>query len=255
MNRSLPAGTDADPLSDRLSLDRHFGHIDHWVFDLDNTLYPARCNLFAQVDVRITDFIASALDLDKVAARIKQKDYYLRYGTSLRGMMIDHGMEPAAFLDYVHDIDVTPVAPSPLLACALRALPGRKLIYTNGSVRHAENILTRLGIADQFDGIFDIVAADYVPKPDPTPYATMVRRFALNPARSAMVEDLHRNLGPAADLGMTTVWVRTESEMSRPELKGEFKPLSDDHPGDHVHHVIADVEAWLADLTAVQRGG
>lgn len=221
-----------------------FGHIDHWVFDLDNTLYPARCNLFAQVDVRITDYIASALGMEREAARIKQKEYYRLHGTSLRGMMIEHGMEPAAFLDYVHDIDVSPVAPSPVLADALKALPGRKVIFTNGSVRHAENVMARLGVADHFDGIFDIVAADYVPKPDPAPYATMMRRFGINPARAAMVEDLHRNLAPAAAAGMTTVWVRTDSEYSQPD------PSTHVHPGDHVHHVITDVEAWLADLTA-----
>lgn len=241
---STAAAADSAPLTDR------FGHVDHWVFDLDNTLYPARCNLFAQVDVRITDYIANALGLDRETARIKQKEYYQRHGTSLRGMMIDHGMEPAAFLDYVHDIDVTPVPPSPLLSASLGALPGRKLVFTNGSVRHAENVLARLGVADHFDGIFDIVAADYVPKPDPAPYATMIRRFGLNPARAAMVEDLHRNLMPAAHAGMTTVWVRTDSEFSHPERKvGDATPLPD-HPGPHVHHVIGDVEAWLAGLTA-----
>ena len=223
-----------------------FAHVDHWVFDLDNTLYPARCNLFAQVDVRITDFIAEALGLDRETARIKQKDYYRRHGTSLRGMMIDHDMDPAAFLAYVHDIDVTPVPPSPLLADALRALPGRKLIFTNGSVRHAENVMTRLGVADHFDGIFDIVAADYVPKPDPAPYAAMLRRFAIDPARAVMVEDLHRNLLPAAAAGMTTVWVRTDSEFSHPDPTLAAGP----HPGQHVHHVVDDVEAWLIDLTA-----
>ncbi|MFV3073849.1 pyrimidine 5'-nucleotidase [Niveispirillum fermenti] len=230
-----------------------FAHVDQWVFDLDNTLYPARCNLFAQVDVRITDYIARELALDREAARARQKDYYLRHGTSLRGMMIHHGMDPAAFLDYVHDIDVTPVAPSPAMAAALRALPGRKLVFTNGSVRHAENVLTRLGVADQFDGIFDIVAADYVPKPDPATYAAMARRFALEPSRAVMVEDLHRNLGPAAEMGMTTVWVRTESEFSHPEMKGEFKPQAIQHPGPHVHHVIDDVETWLEGLAARRR--
>lgn len=242
----------AAPTAD-IARDARFDHVDHWVFDLDNTLYPARCNLFAQVDVRITDFIARALDLDHASARAKQKQYYLEHGTSLRGMMIHHGMDPADFLDYVHDIDVTPVPPSPVLAASLRALPGRKLVFTNGSVRHAENVLSRLGVADQFDGIFDIVAADYVPKPDPTPYAVMARRFAVEPSRAVMVEDLHRNLGPAAAMGMTTVWVRTDSEHSRPELNGTYKPLSDDHPGPHVHHVIDDVEGWLADLTAPVR--
>lgn len=221
-----------------------FDHVDHWVFDLDNTLYPARCNLFAQVDVRITDYIAKALGMEREAARHKQKEYYRLHGTSLRGMMIDHGMDPAPFLSYVHDIDVTPVAPSPLLAGALKVLPGRKVIFTNGSVRHAENVMARLGVADHFDGIFDIVAADYVPKPDPAPYATMIRRFGINPARAAMVEDLHRNLAPAAAAGMTTVWVSTDSEFSHPD------PTAHIHPGDHVHHVITDVETWLADLTA-----
>lgn len=225
-----------------------FSHVETWIFDLDNTLYPASSNLFAQVDVRITDFIARNLGLPSELARAKQKDYYLRYGTSLRGMMLEHGMDPADFLAYVHDIDVTPVAPSPGLDGALEQLPGRKLIYTNGSVRHAENVLTRLGIARHFQGIFDIVAADYLPKPDPRPYLEMVARFGIDTPRAAFVEDLHRNLAPAADLGMTTVWVRDDNPFSHPENLGRSDAAPVAHPGGHVHHIVTDLEQWLVDL-------
>lgn len=245
---AAPASRAPAAVSPTLPAPDHFAHIDTWIFDLDNTLYPASCNLFSQVDVRITDFIANALGMDKAAARAKQKDYYLRYGTSLRGMMLDHGMDPAEFLDYVHDIDVTPVQPSQALADAIGALPGRKLIYTNGSVRHAENVMTRLGVAAHFQGIFDIVAADYVPKPDPRPYTEMVARFGVDAPRAVFVEDLHRNLAPAAAMGMTTVWLRGESEFSHPEHLGTPQPVPE-NPGPHVHHVIDDLERWLVDLS------
>jgi putative hydrolase of the HAD superfamily len=226
-----------------------FAHVQEWIFDLDNTLYPAACNLFAQVDVRITDFIASELGLDAVAAKQLQKDYYRRFGTSLRGMMLDHGTDPERFLHYVHDIDVTALPPSPALATAIGALPGRKLIYTNGSVRHAENVMTRLGIAQHFTGIFDIVAADYRPKPDPQPYAEMVARFGIDSRRAAFVEDLHRNLVPPAAMGMTTVWLRADSAFSHPENKIGEVAAPIDHPGDHVHHIIDDLEEWLVGLS------
>ncbi|QJE74013.1 pyrimidine 5'-nucleotidase [Aerophototrophica crusticola] len=219
-----------------------FRHVEAWVFDLDNTLYPAHCNLFAQVDRRIGEFIAERFGLSYEEARAKQKAYFRTYGTSLRGLMLEHDMDPVPFLEYVHDIDVTPIGPSEPLDQALAALPGRKLVYTNGSVRHAENILARLGIATRFDGIYDIVAADYVPKPDPRPYAEFVRRFEVDPSRAVMVEDIARNLVPAAALGMTTVWVRSEADWSRPDMGGVGH-------GDHIHHVVDDLEAWLGDLS------
>jgi putative hydrolase of the HAD superfamily len=217
---------------------QRFRHVRDWVFDLDNTLYPANCNLFAQVDQRIGAFIADHFGIPREEARVIQKRYFRDHGTTLRGLMVEHDIDPVPFLDYVHDIDVTPVAPSTQLDQALARLPGRKLVYTNGSVRHAENVLTRLGIAGRIDGIFDIVAAGYVPKPDPRPYATFVERFGLDPAVAIMVEDIARNLVPAAALGMTTLWVRSEADWSRPDAGGVGH-------GDHIHHVTDDLVDWL----------
>ena len=143
------------------SLAARFGHVNTWVFDLDNTLYPPHCNLFAQVDQRMTAFIAELLDLDRVEARALQKDYYRTYGTTLHGLMTVHNVDPHTFLDYVHNIDHSPIEPDPALGSVLAELPGRKLIYTNGSVAHAEAVIERLGIAHHFEETFDIVAAEF----------------------------------------------------------------------------------------------
>lgn len=213
-----------------------------WIFDLDNTLYPAKSNLFAQVDVRIRDYVANHLGIDAAAAYRLQKQYFREHGTTMRGMMHHHGMDPGPFLDYVHDIDVSPVPPSPRLALALERLKGRKLIFTNGSVGHAERVTARLGVGHCFETVFDIVASGYVPKPDPGIYAELVRRHGLRPDRTVMVEDLARNLEPAAAMGMTTVWVRTDCQVGR-EGSG----------GDHVHHVIDDLAEWLDAVTAPAR--
>src|SRR5262249_24516586 len=209
-------------------------HIECWIFDLDNTLYPASCRLFDQVDQRIGDFIADLLQVDAAEAKRLQKQYFSTYGTTLRGLMDHHGIAPQGFLDFVHAIDVTPVPPTPALAAALGALDGRKLIFTNGSVAHAERVMQRLGGTEPFAGVCDIVAADYRPKPDPATYAAMVERHRVDPRAAAMFEDIPRNLAPAAALGMTTILVRTLSEWA-----------AADAPGDHVHHVTDDLVAWL----------
>ncbi len=211
-----------------------FDHVETWVFDLDNTIYAARHSVFDQIDVRMGSFIAGLLDLDPVAARKVQKDYFRNHGTTLRGLMLNDQINPEDFLNYVHDIDVSPIPPNPALGAALGRLAGRKVIFTNGSTKHAENVLTRLGVADHFHGVFDIAAAGYVPKPEPGPYHQLVERFAIDPRAAAMVEDIARNLEPAAALGMTPVWVRTENDWGREHSDAEY-----------VHHVIDDVADWL----------
>jgi len=223
--------------------------VDHpgdtvWLFDLDNTLYPASCNLFGQVDARMASFIGELLSITEAEARELQKRYYRTYGTTLRGLMLEHSMPADKFLDFVHAIDVSVIPPDPKLDAALGALQGRKLIFTNGSIRHAENVLAQLGVAHRFEAIFDIVAADYMPKPDPAPYSAVVRRFDLAPARTCMVEDLPRNLVPAAALGMTTVLV-----------KGTHELTEIDNAGDHIHHVTEDLVAWLEDVVVHQSAG
>jgi len=211
--------------------------IDTWVFDLDNTLYPAACNLFHQVDVRIGAFVARLLGMAPDAARVVQKDYLKRYGTTLRGLMVEHRLDPKDYLDFVHDIDVTRVPANPALDRALERLPGRKLVFTNGTVTHAERIMERLGVARHFEAIFDIHAAAYVPKPEPAVYDQLLRDHAIQARRAILFEDMARNLKPAHDRGMTTVWVRVDSPWAQPE-------------GDrsHIHHETDDLTEFLQAL-------
>lgn len=211
--------------------------VDTWVFDLDNTLYPARSNLFVQVSARMTRFIQDRFGLEAGPAKDLQRDLFRRHGTTLRGLMSEHGVEPVAFLDYVHDIDVTPVDPSPRLDALLAALPGRKLVFTNGSVPHAERVMDRLGVTRHFESVFDIVAAGYVPKPDPGPYDRLVETAGIVPERAVMIEDMAKNLAPAAALGMRTVWLRSDHDWAR-----------DGAEDDHVHHVAEDLVAFLESL-------
>jgi putative hydrolase of the HAD superfamily len=222
---------------------RRFGRdlrqAETWIFDLDNTLYPASCNLFAQVDQHIGEFIAGMLKVDTDEAHRIQKQYFRDYGTSLRGLMIHHDVDPQRFLDFVHAIDVTPVQPSPALDRALGLLPGRKIIFTNGSAKHAENVMARLGVSHRFDAVFDIVAADYFPKPEPFIYDLLVRRHWIDPKQAVMVEDLAKNLLPAHEMGMATVLVRHAADWAQ-----------DGADAAHVHHATDDLVAWLGGVTA-----
>ncbi len=211
-----------------------------WLFDLDNTLYPASCNLFAQIDVRMRQFIAETLKMSEPEAYALQKKYYCEFGTTLRGLMLVHGLEPERFLSYVHDISLTALSPDPALADAVARLPGRRLIFTNGSERHARNVLDRLGLTALFDDIFDIVAADYIPKPQPETYQRLVARHGVDPRETVLFEDLARNLAPAAALGMTTVWVRNADHWTQKEVA-----LPDD-VSRHVDFETEDLARWLA---------
>ena len=227
---------------------RGFEHIQTWVFDLDNTLYPAECDLFAQVDRKMGEYIATFLGVPYPYARHLQKSYYRQFGTTLSGLMQVHKMDPKPFLDYVHDIDLTPVSESPALAASIDQLPGRKLIFTNGSVRHAERVAGKLGVLHLFDGIHDIVACDYVPKPHAPAYAGFVKSFGVEAATAAMFEDLPHNLEQPHVLGMTTVLVHS-SYMDHPiqqKIKGWTKPPA------HVHHMTEDLLGFLDKLHATR---
>ncbi|HJQ59959.1 MAG TPA: pyrimidine 5'-nucleotidase [Vineibacter sp.] len=208
---------------------------DTWLFDLDNTLYPARCDLFAQTDRRMGDFISRLLDVHYDDAKLLQKTYWRKHGTTLRGLMTEHGIAPTEFLDYVHDIDYSPVPHSPPLDQALRRLAGRKIVFTNGTVRHAERVLQRLGVTHHFEAIYDIVAADYLPKPEMAIYRDVVGRYGVEPTRAVMLDDIAANLKPAAELGMRTVWIRTPESVAR--VAGQAL--------DHVHHQADDLVDWL----------
>jgi putative hydrolase of the HAD superfamily len=210
-----------------------------WVFDLDNTLYPASSSLFPQIDRRMRQFIALELKLDLDSALQLQKQYYRDYGTTLAGLMQVHGLPPDAFLAYVHDIDHSVLQPAPRLDAVLARLPGRKLIFTNGSASHAEKVLDQLGLARHFDAVFDIKSAGYVPKPALESYRRLLRRFAIDASRAVMLDDLARNLVAAAELGMTTVWVR---EADHPD--GGHRAAGDATPAG-IDHVTDDLTAWL----------
>jgi putative hydrolase of the HAD superfamily len=212
-------------------------HAEAWVFDLDNTLYPASCNLFDRIDERMKAWIADFLNVDHEEAFRVQKLYFREYGTTLRGLMERHGVDPEPYLAYVHDIDVSAVTPNLRLQRALAALPGRKLVFTNGSVRHAHRVMDRLGVTHLFEAVFDIAAGDYVPKPDPAIYRLMLSEHEVEPAGAVMVEDMARNLEPAAALGMTTVWVDAGTPWSR---EGSDAP--------YVHYRAADLTEWLEGL-------
>lgn len=216
-------------------------HVRDWVFDLDNTIYPAHCDLFAQIDQRMGDFIARFFGVDFAEAKRIQKGFFHSHGTTLRGLMTEHEMEPADFLDYVHEIDLSPIPQDTRLAEALTRLPGRKFIFTNGTRRHAERITSHMEIDHHFEGIFDIVDSDYLPKPHQTPYETFIGRHGIDPTSAAMFEDIARNLVPAAALGMTTVWVPNPAHWA-----------GDGAEGDHVHHIAEDLGAWL--LAALDDG-
>jgi putative hydrolase of the HAD superfamily len=219
----------------------NFSHVDTWIFDLDNTLYPHHLNLWQQVDVRIRDYIAKFLDIAHDEAFRLQKDYYRRYGTSMRGLMTEHGMKPDDFLDFVHQIDHSPLQPDPTLGSALEALPGRKLVLTNGTRKHADAVLQRLDIHSHFEDVFGIIEAELEPKPSPATYQRFLARHGVEPSRSAMFEDLARNLSIPHALGMRTVLVVPEGtrEVFREDWELEGRDA------DHVDHVTDNLAGFL----------
>jgi putative hydrolase of the HAD superfamily len=224
---------------------RPFTHIDTWVFDLDNTLYPHHVNLWQQVDARIGEFIGAHLKISAAQARVIQKDYYRRYGTSMRGMMTEHGVRADDYLAYVHQIDHSPLEPNPAMGAAIAKLPGRKLILTNGSVDHVDKVLARLGISGHFEAVFDIIAAELEPKPAPQTYQKFLRDHRVDPRTAAMFEDLARNLVVPHELGMTTVLVVPDGtrEVVREDWELEGRGA------DHVDHVTDDLTRFLQGLT------
>jgi putative hydrolase of the HAD superfamily len=223
---------------------RAFAHIDTWVFDLDNTLYPHHVNLWQQVDQRIGEFIGAYLKISAEEARIIQKDYYRRYGTSMRGMMTEHGVHADDYLAYVHQIDHSPLEPNPAMGAAIARLPGRKLILTNGSTGHAEAVLTRLGLAAHFEAVFDIIAADLEPKPAAQTYHKFLRDHDVDSSKAAMFEDLARNLVVPHRLGMTTVLVVPDG--TREVVREDWELEGRDDP--HVDHVTDDLTGFLEGL-------
>ena len=207
--RSDPASPEGSgaPSTDAASRPHGFTDVDTWVFDLDNTLYPFDSDLWPKIDERITLFLAHLFGLDGMSSRALQKYYYQRYGTTLRGLMQEHAISAEEFLSFVHDIDRSSLKPDESLATAITALPGRKLILTNGSRQHALSTARQLGIDHMFEDIFDIVAADLVPKPAQQTYDRFLAKHAVDPRRAAIFEDIAKNLVVPHQLGMITTLV------------------------------------------------
>lgn len=182
-------------------------HVDTWLFDLDNTLYPVESGFMGEIERRMTDYVQRLTGLERDEAYKLQKQYLAQYGLTLGGLIAHHGIDPADFHAIFHDMSLEALAHDPRLLAALERLPGRRLIFTNADNVHAERVLERLGLAHLFDDVFHIGSADYVPKPDPANMARISQTHAIDPAVTAFFEDSERNLAPAAAIGMTTVLV------------------------------------------------
>lgn len=219
------------------------GEVETWIFDLDNTLYPASCHLFEQVQQRMNQYICDRLNLSPDAAAELRRKYFLEHGTTMNGLMRVNRIDPHDFLAFVHEVDLACVPPDPALVSALGKLRGRKIVHTNGSVRHAERLLDHLGVSDSFSGIIDIVAADFEPKPALPGYRLLLRRYAVAPKTAIMVEDMARNLAPAAELGMTTAWMRNGLDWAAAESDS-----------DYIHHIIDDLAGFLGAAVQLQQG-
>jgi len=206
-----------------------FRHVKSWIFDLDNTLYRADNGIFAQIEARMTEYVMTFLKLPRDAAYARQKDLYRRYGTTLNGLMHEHGAAPDDYLHYVHDIDLSSLGPDAALTAAIEKLPGRCFVFTNGCRNHAARILDRLGMAHLFQDVWDIRTMGFVPKPEAGAYASVVEAGGVVCDQAAMFDDIARNLVPARNLGMTTVWLKTDSPWDK------HGPLMDVAAGDIDH--------------------
>ena len=223
-----------------------FAHVTEWVFDLDNTLYPHHINLFAQIDRNMSAYVSELLQLESEEARALQKRYYHEHGTTLQGLMLHHGINPDEFLERAHAIDYSALLPHPELGEAIRTLPGRKFIFTNGSVPHAEAAARALGILDHFDDIFDIVAAGYVPKPAGATYDKFASLHRVDTGNAAMFEDLPRNLQVPKALGMRTILLTPKNLDD--VLMERWEVLSDED--DHIDYVTDDLASFLSALVS-----
>ncbi len=217
--------------------------VESWIFDLDNTLYPRTCNLFAQIDSLITQYVMDITGLGHTSARKLQKDYYRDHGTTLNGLMDNHGVDPDHYLDIVHDIDYSPVDAHPELVEIIGELPGRKFIFTNADVPHAEAVLDKLGGRHLFEGIFDIRAAGYKPKPVRSAYEEFLKTFNIAPDGAAMFDDLEKNLLVPHTMGMATVHVIAGAGFAHDQVDDWELSRVDDC--DHIHHITDDLTQFL----------
>ncbi|MBQ2260317.1 MAG: pyrimidine 5'-nucleotidase [Loktanella sp.] len=210
---------------------QHFTHIDTWVFDLDNTLYHPSAGLFAQMDVRFAAYVMRITGLDQARALALAHEYWVDHGSTLAGLMAQHDVDPTEFLADVHDIDINHLTPDPVLSAAIATLPGRRIVYTNGSENHAKRVLAARGLTRYFDAVYGVEHANYRPKPTAEAFATIFTRDGITPSTAAMFEDEARNLVVPHDLGMRTVHVHESPETAA-----------------HIHHGAPDLAAFLSQL-------
>jgi len=189
--------------------------IKYWIFDLDNTLYSGKTRVFEQVDKKMSKYISEKLNITVEEARKIQKNYFHEYNTTLNGMIKNHKIDANEFLEFVHDIDIDFLKKDEKLAEEMKKLEGKKIIFTNGSKKHAINVTRRIGIEQYFDGIFDIVDSDFIPKPSIEPYKKLVEKHKIDPKLSVLVEDIARNLKPAYEMGMKTVWIENDEPWAK----------------------------------------
>lgn len=208
-----------------------FAHVRHWVFDLDNTLYPPSARLFDQIERRMTDWVMDSLKVDRAEADRLRALYWREHGTTLAGLMRVHGVDPLPYLTHVHEIDMSALQPDAELAARIRALPGRRIVYTNGSAPYAERVIAARGLSGVFDAVFGVEDAGFHPKPDAAAYDRVFTAAGLDGHAGAMFEDDPRNLAVPHGLGLRTVHVAATPD-----------------PAEHIHHHTDDLTAFLARL-------
>ena len=201
---------------------KSFNSIKYWIFDLDNTLYSGKTKVFEQVDKRMSKYISNKLNINVEEAKKIQKKYFHKYNTTLNGMIKNHKIDPDEFLEFVHDINIDFLEKDPALAKEIEKLDGKKIIFTNGSRNHAINVSTKIGIEQLFDGIFDIVDAEFIPNPLIEPYKKLVKKHKIDPKLCVLVEDIARNLKPAYEMGMKTVWIENDEPWASKFSDSEF---------------------------------
>jgi putative hydrolase of the HAD superfamily len=222
-----------------------FSRVKSWIFDLDNTLYPPDAGLWPQIEDRITSYLIAHSGLDGASARELQRYYYHQYGTTLRGLVEESGVDPDAFMEFVHDIDRSDLAPNPALAREIADLPGRKLIFTNGSRQHALDTIAPLGLTGLFEGVFDLVDAGLIPKPRAEAYDAFLRAHGVDPAHAAMFEDIAKNLAVPRGLGMATVLVT-----GKPGHIDHRQPQDREAAPEFADFVTDDLAAFLGRVNA-----
>ncbi len=196
--------------------------IKYWIFDLDNTLYSGETRVFDQVSKKMSEYISKKLNVSTVEAKEIQKNYFYEYNTTLNGMIKNHKIDANEFLEFVHNIDIDFLKKDSMLSEELKKLDGKKIIFTNGSRKHALNVTKRIGIDQYFDDIFDIVDCEFVPKPAIQPYKKLVEKHKIDPKLCGFVEDIARNLKPAYEMGMKTVWIKNDEPWARKFSDSDF---------------------------------